>query len=248
MDEVGAIDRPLTIAIGLPRPASASREAPRQAARIAGSIAIHGLAAALLIGWAARSPRDAGGASGSVAVTVITSGAGAEKAKADRFAPLQSISRSLTADAPSAPAGPGNRPRSDLESLFGGGKAQAQSAPAGARGAPAHAGPQADNDVWAHASFARPVTAGAAGAEIRSQADACWKSPPRPVAVKLEVVLDPSGEVIGQPQPIRPAFARVDGPRRAAEAQAIHAVETCGPYRRTAPAAGRQAYDLDFAG
>lgn len=149
--------------------------------------------------------------------------------------PLEAMRERLTAAGGSIPLSEPPSLTGDLDSLFGprqteGGAARA-AAGSGAGEGTGRAGDPRDQVSLAPGQF---------GSSSSGQAAPCWRKPAAPTLVRMVVMVDDRGAVVGTPRLTRRGGA-------IAEAQAWRAMAGCAPY--AAARAGRyRAIELDFAG
>lgn len=89
----------------------------------------------------------------------------------------------------------------------------------------------------------------AAGAgSLWAQIEACWRKLPGPasVPVSLQVTLNPNGVLDVPPRIVRSPTSAVSRQALAAEAKALAAVASCGPFKESSTVRWRQATPIEF--
>lgn len=205
------------------------------------ALAVH---AAILVGMLFKLSPDhqlAGGAP-AIQLTIGFSSdlAPAQPAPRAESSLFEEISRQLP-PVPSTLSEPTRAKRTSLSELLGQGEAKSQST--------------AQQRTAAADALARSVQANASTGDLGVQASLprqgragdgpCWSRPAQPLPVRMMVVVNERGMVIGMPQIIR-GSAR-GAPQSEAEVQAMRALAGCAPFS-AAPGAGTfTSYEFDFS-
>lgn len=75
----------------------------------------------------------------------------------------------------------------------------------------------------------------------------CWRQPEQRVAVKISIILDQQGGLIGPPEIVRSRTVPNDAAQRAAEAIAMRAMAGCAPFSLASAAGKYRSFELDFS-
>lgn len=154
----------------------------------------------------------------------------------------QDIARSSTAPLPTA--APEQRARTSLSDLFGP-ESKAAAAPSAAAGGEPNGRVRTGliGDPGAQISGGRRnVAVGPDG-----QIPPCWRQPERRVPVRISIILDQKGGMIGPPEILRARNARNDDAQRAAETIAMRAMAGCAPFTLASAAGSYRTFELDFS-
>lgn len=145
-----------------------------------------------------------------------------------RSTPLEGLRRRLAGGAGESTAVEERRPPASLAELFG--------EATGPAATPTTAGPPRSRggDSRDQASVGRPSDGGSAP---------CWRLPHRPIPVRVRILLNDDGDLVGAPRILRPGGA---APDTDAETQALRAMAGCAPYV-AAPPGRYRVVDLDFS-
>ena len=75
----------------------------------------------------------------------------------------------------------------------------------------------------------------------------CWRRTERPVPVKMIIVIDDQGAMVGRPRIVREGAMRPDQARIADEAEAMRAIAGCAPFSLATSPGMYRSLQLDFA-
>jgi hypothetical protein len=156
----------------------------------------------------------------------------------------QDITRSVTDALPAAPQD--QRVRTSLTDLFGPeNSTAAAAAPSGAAAGEPTGRVRTGlvGDPGAQISGGRRnVAVGPDG-----QVPPCWRQPSQRVPVRMSIILDQKGGLIGPPEIVRARNARSDEVQRAAETVAMRAMAGCAPFTLASAAGRYRTFELDFS-
>jgi hypothetical protein len=178
-----------------------------------------------------------------VSVTLVGTGLAAPSS-APKPDPLEAMAREIAQSSIADTAPPEQRPRTSLSDLFGP-SATPSSAPSAAAQGTTNGRVRTGlvGDPGAQISGGRRnVAVGPDG-----QIPPCWRQPDQRVPVRISIILDNQGGLIGPPEIVRPRNARSDGDQRAAEAVAMRAMAGCAPFSLASVAGKYRSFELDFS-
>lgn len=181
---------------------------------------------------------------GDVAVTLV--GTGQSSANNTPTAdPAEALAEALAQSSMSNMPSPERPTRTSLSDLFG--ESSKASAPAPAAAGASRAGGVVRTglvgDPGAQISGGRRnIVIGADG-----QILPCWRQPEQRVPVKISIILDHRGGLIGAPEIVRPRTALNNAEQRAAEAIAMRAMAGCAPFSLASAAGRYRSFELDFS-